>query len=114
MRRADSFARRVSMRFGVPLLGGLIAILMVLPGAAAQHVPSEEDDAHFSMSGPVELYHLYLIIENDLKDWKAKYPDYFTYEIIGKSVLGLNVYAMTITNFKSATPPMEARPHIYF
>ena len=95
------------------VLVATMSILMVLPSATAHHGDTDEQ-AEFDAPGPVQLYHQYLFLEQELKDYQTRFPKFMKYEIIGQSVLGLNLYGVQITNFESKDPPVEARPHIYF
>lgn len=60
------------------------------------------------------LYHQYLLLEQELQELQTRYPNYFKYSVIGQSVLGLNLYGIEVTNFKSSDPPLDQRYRLYF
>ncbi|MBI2077670.1 MAG: hypothetical protein HYT80_04765 [Euryarchaeota archaeon] len=101
------------VRAGIVVLAGILAVGALVPSVSAHHGDTDEH-AEFASPLPLQLYHHYTLMETELKDYQAKYPDFMKYEVIGRSVLGLNLYGVTITNFKSQDPPMDARPRMYF
>jgi hypothetical protein len=88
-------------------------LLIMSPMAAAHHGDTPEK-AEFAAPLPIELYHHYIMVGRELADLKAAYPNLMNYKVIGKSVLGLDIYGVEITNFKSDSPPMESRYRLYF
>lgn len=103
------------MRLRSFLLAGLLAISIALPTASAHHGDTDlVAEAPPNPFAPATLYHHYLLIEEELKQYQETYPDLFKYKVIGKSVAGLNIYAAQITNFKSTDPPVEKRERFYF
>jgi hypothetical protein len=103
------------MRITIALVAGLVTLTMVAPLAAAHHNDTDHvAEAPPNPFAPIELYHYYLMIEDQLKAWSQQYPDLFEYKVIGKSVLGLNMFAVKITNKKSTDPPMDQRYRLYF
>src|SRR5687767_117709 len=102
------------MRVPRSLLVLLVLGLIPMPSAVAHHGDTDAV-AEVAAPGPVTLYHHYLQIEQELKDYQAKYPDKMKYYEIGKSTLGLSMFGVEITNFKEeGSVPLEQRKRLYF
>lgn len=103
------------MRVPSVALAGLLALSIIVPAVSAHHGDTDEAaEAPPNPFAPATLYHHYLLIEEELRQYQQTYPDLFKYKVIGKSVAGLNIYGAHITNFKSTDPPMEDRKRFYF
>lgn len=94
------------------VLALLAAGLFVVPVASA-HITSDEHEAPPPL-GPVELYHLYVMIGQELERLHELRPDLMEYKVIGKSVLGLDIYGVEVTNFQGGDVPMDDRYRLYF
>jgi hypothetical protein len=102
------------MRVQRALLILLAVGLIPIPTAVAHHGDTPEI-AEFAAPGPVTLYHHYLQMEQELKDYQAKYPDKMKFSEIGTSTLGLKIFGVEITNFKEeGAVPIAERKRLYF
>lgn len=84
----------------------LVALLLVLPGAAADHVPKRPKSAE-----ELALFHNWVTLTRELQRMQAAHPDLMTVESIGKSVLGLDLWAVRLR--AESALPFEARERLY-
>jgi hypothetical protein len=94
-------------------LASLLLMSALVPASAAHHGDTEEV-AEAPAPDPVTLYHTYLVLGQRLNDYAARHPDKVKLEVIGKSVLGLNIYGLEITNRRAEQPLMDDRYRLYF
>lgn len=91
----------------------LVPLLALAPVAGAHHGDTPEQ-AEFPSPLPIHIYHHYLLVGQELQDLQNTYPDKVKVSVIGKSVLGLNIYAAEVSNFEGGQTPHDERYRIYF
>lgn len=101
------------MRARYLLLGWMLISSVAVPIGSAHHNDTDFV-AQFDAPGPVQLYHQYLMLEDELQSYADQFPQRFKFSIIGHSVLGLNIYGVEITSFDSEDPPLGERERMYF
>lgn len=84
----------------------LVVLVLLAPGALADHVPSRVKSAE-----ELALFHNWATLTRELQRMAAENPDVMTVESLGKSVLGLDLWAVRLR--AESDLPFEARERVY-
>ena len=84
----------------------LVAVVLLAPTVAADHVPKRPKTAE-----ELAVFHNWVTLTQELQRLAAEHPDLMTVESAGKSVLGLDVWAVRLR--AQSALPFEARERLY-
>ncbi|HWH09011.1 MAG TPA: M14 family zinc carboxypeptidase, partial [Candidatus Thermoplasmatota archaeon] len=84
----------------------LTTLVLLAPHAAADHVPKPARTAE-----ELAVFHTWVTLTRDLQRMAAEHPDLMTLQSIGKSVLGLDLWAVRLR--AESDVPFEARERLY-